>query len=79
MIYTQDRSSIVRIGKRLYILQIGDMYHIMNKNNDNDVDDLGEYEKKNDAEEILKTIFQFLRGKKDSYCMPKLNEMIKIV
>jgi hypothetical protein len=76
MIFCQDRTKIEKTGKRIYLLQVGDRYQILNKHSDDEVTLLGEYEKKCDAEEILKTIFQYLRGRKESYCMPKLNMII---
>lgn len=78
MIFCQDREKIDKAGKRIYLLEVGNKYQILNKHSDNEVTMLGEYEKKSDAEDILKTIFQYLRGRKDSYCMPKLNEIVRI-
>lgn len=70
MIFTQGRESIVKAGKEIYVLKIQDTYHIMNKYSSDEVIDLGEYSTPGVASKVLKDIFQFIRSKKETYCMP---------
>ena len=76
MIFCQDKEKIEQIGRRVYILKIADTYQVLSKRNDSDVTVLGEYKNHRDAGEVLKTIFQYIRAKKESYCMPDKDNVI---
>lgn len=67
MILTQDRKKSVRAGEYIYITN--DL-EIVNEIGNRKVV-LGEYKTLDVAEEILKTIFQYLRCKKPCYAMPE--------
>ena len=78
MIFCQDRRQLVKAGRKIYILEFKDGVQILNWVNQDDAVVLGEYEKKSDAEDILKKIFQAIRNKRDSFCMPKPDEIARI-
>lgn len=71
MIFTQNRKRINKIGRDIYILQIGNRFHVMNKYSDDNVIDLGDYPTNEIAEAVIGDIFKFIRTRKESYCMPK--------
>lgn len=78
MILCQNRKGLVKVGTKIYILEFKDSVQILNRINRDDVVVLGEYEKKSDAEDILKKIFQAIRNKRDSFCMPRPDEIVRI-
>ena len=70
MILCQNRETIEQTGKRIYTLKVGDKYQVLNKVKDDEVTVLGEYNFPGHAARVLKDIFQYIRTKKDTYCMP---------
>lgn len=76
LIFCQDRSVIEQVGKKIYIIQVGDKYQVMNKTSDNETTVLGEYGKEDYAKEVLKTISRYIRGKKETYNMPQEDQVV---
>lgn len=70
MIYCQDRGKVIRAGEEIYINKNPNEFQVINKLNSK-ATVLGEYKQLNIAEEILKTIFQYIRCKKPCYTMPE--------
>lgn len=75
MIYLQDRSRVTPANSDMFILQIpDDSYLIVKSYGDNEIV-LGEYESEKFAIEVLRRIFQAIKDKKPSYCMPEFEEI----
>ena len=74
MIFRQDRKAIEQLGKRIHIVKVGDKYQVVNRFSDNEVTELGEYEKEINAREVLKRISRYIREKYRTYNMPEDND-----
>ena len=68
-IYTQDRTAIIEMQKEVYITEISGSGCIMCTSVIRK--ELGTYESKKRAAEVLNEIFEYYRSGKSSYVMPE--------